>query len=128
MYFVKENVNINLNFSKAERDEFVMETCQVPCFHLPLPQSHLNYSVGATWKPEHPQKESLVSGETPWAAQTDSSVALETAQGRVIYTNSMGMLLWGKCIDTMSLRGLPLATSLGQRKPWVIADAAVTIS
>ena len=65
MYFVKKNVNINLNFSKAERDEFVMEMCQIPCFPLPLPQSHLNDSVGATWKPEHPQKESLVPGEIP---------------------------------------------------------------
>ena len=34
-----------MNFSKAERDEFVMETCQIACFHLPLPQSNLNYSV-----------------------------------------------------------------------------------
>lgn len=64
----------------------------------------------------------------PWAVQTGSSVALETAQRRVIYTNSMGTLLWGKRRATMSPKGLPLATSLGQHKPWVIADAAVTVS
>ena len=32
---------MNLSFSKTERDEFVMEKCQIPCFHLPLPQSKL---------------------------------------------------------------------------------------
>ena len=64
----------------------------------------------------------------PWAAQTGSSVALETAQRRVIYTNSMGTLLWGKRRATMSPKGLLLATSLGQHKPRVIADAAVTVS